>query len=156
MPRATLISVQGGFLFVITVQHQSVVDFSGSCLLLIVSQFMRFLDKSYLSCASFMTSQSRSVYTTQSQYVCTGTNMYYVFNGFHDSFSWTCTSYVSSPLPGSSNNNPLPQLPNKYTLNVRYSRKQWWCFSCALLCSPTWKQQKSQGVVFRRENSGHG
>ncbi len=37
--------------------------------------------KSYLSCVicSFMTEQSQSVYATQSQYVCMGTNTYYGF-----------------------------------------------------------------------------
>jgi hypothetical protein len=40
MPRATLISMQGVFLFVITAQHWSIVDFAGSHLVLLASQFV--------------------------------------------------------------------------------------------------------------------
>jgi hypothetical protein len=154
MPRATLISMQGVFLFVITAQHWSIVDFAGSRLVLLASEFVcgipgtgfsvkwislmfrawfvhswlckvsLYMQLNHNMCAwgqihttclicSFMTLQSQSVYATQSlTYVHMRTNTYYVFNGFHNWFSCTWTSYVSSssPLPG-SNNNKQPTSP---------------------------------------------
>jgi hypothetical protein len=106
-----------------------------------------------------------------------GTNTYSVFNRFHDSFSWTRTSYVSSsPLLGSNNNNPLPQLPNKYTtttayfLNFQISTHRMWdsrngC-SHVLCCavplarskrvgeSEFWRANSCQGWKARRVNLG--
>jgi hypothetical protein len=126
MPRATLISMQGVFLFVITAQHWSIVDFAGSRLVLLASEFVCGIPGTGFS-VKWISLMFRAWFVHS--WLCK-VSLYMQLN--HNMCAWgqICTMYWMGfiihsrahghlmsllPLCLAPTTTHFPQLPNKYT-----------------------------------------